>query len=286
MGVLRSHREESDATRRGAEVARHASHGPGRQAYEERRARASVRERGSHDPLVGVAAAVLVGWLLVSHAVLFDELLGILSPEVDATARLEPETAIEMLRSSLGEDDVPKSPEFESRLARHIEIYERLPDVRVALERREELLPQIAPILEEHHVHGIFTFLPVVESFYEPRAWNRRTDARGMWQLRPQTAREYGLVITRNRDDRLDPIAATRAAARYLQDLLGVFGAESVSLVAAAYNAGDSTVRYALRQIDDPGTERTYWHLVEQTLLPVETRQYVFRLFAAAALAD
>jgi membrane-bound lytic murein transglycosylase D len=106
-----------------------------------------------------------------------------------------------------------------------------------------------------------------------------------MWQFRPATAREYGLVITSNRDDRLDPVASTRAAAEYLRDLLAVFGHNSISLVAAAYNAGDSRVRFALRQIEDPGTQRNFWYLSGRRLVPLETREYVVKVLAAVVLA-
>jgi hypothetical protein len=257
-------------------------------ATDDGEAGATQREESESFSAASVGLMALIVWLIVSQAVLFDQLLGSLRPlrSVDATMVDTPQSEIAALRAELGSDDVPRSDEFENRLSDYIAVYETSPDFAEAVRRREALLPGIIEVLDEYHVPRIFSVLPIVESFFLPRAWNRRTDARGLWQFRSHTAREYGLTVRTNRDDRLDPVASTKAAARYLQDLLAVLGPESVSLAAAAYNAGDGTVRYALRKIDNPSTDRTYWHLVEQELLPVETRQYVLRLFAAAILVS
>ena len=247
----------------------------------------------SEDSARFVAARVLLPlvlvWLLLSQAVFFDGLFrGLLPSGTDAgpADRRADLSEVERLRARFGADDVPESPEFETVLLEYVAQYAESPDFALALERRSDYLQSITTIFRESSIPPAYSAIPIVESFYRPRAWNRRTDARGLWQFRPRTAREYGLVITSNRDDRLDPIASTRAAAEYLADLLAVFGADSLSLVAAAYNAGDARVRYALRQIEDPTSERTVWHLSRRKLLPVETRQYVLKLLASLILID
>lgn len=58
-------------------------------------------------------------------------------------------------------------------------------------------------------------FLPFVESAYNPAAYSR-VGAAGLWQIMPRTGRTLGLKINGSVDERLDPEAATRGAARYL----------------------------------------------------------------------
>jgi soluble lytic murein transglycosylase-like protein len=59
--------------------------------------------------------------------------------------------------------------------------------------------------------------------------------ARGLMQLMPGTARQYGVT------DSFDPLQNIRGGARYLRDLLDLFGG-NVELALAAYNAGPRSV--------------------------------------------
>ena len=107
-----------------------------------------------------------------------------------------------------------------------------------------------------------------------------------MWQFMPATARGYGLRVDAEVDERTDPEKATRAAAHYLRDLAFEFGGDALLLAIASYNKGENGIRRALKKLDDPRTERSYWTLVQRDLLPQETRDYVPRLIAAAALGE
>ncbi|BBL69978.1 lytic transglycosylase [Methylogaea oryzae] len=72
------------------------------------------------------------------------------------------------------------------------------------------------------------------ESGYNSRAVSPK-GAVGLMQLMPDTASRYGV------SDRHDPNANIEGGARYLRDLIGMFGA-NLKLVVAAYNAGENAV--------------------------------------------
>ncbi|RPJ04773.1 MAG: lytic transglycosylase domain-containing protein, partial [Spirochaetaceae bacterium] len=111
-------------------------------------------------------------------------------------------------------------------------------------------------------------------------AYNRYSGAAGLWQLLPATARHYGIRVDRGLDQRFEPEASTKAASLYLKDLISIVGKESMLLVLAAYNAGDATIVFALKQIPDPVKDRNFWYLYKNNLIPEETRQYVLRILA------
>jgi membrane-bound lytic murein transglycosylase D len=92
----------------------------------------------------------------------------------------------------------------------------------------------------------------------------------------PETARQYGLAVSETRDERLDVVKSTRAAARYLRDLYGQFG--EWQLAFAAYNAGGQTVSQAMTRARDRNFSRV------QPWLPRETRSYVPAVLDAMAL--
>ncbi len=70
-------------------------------------------------------------------------------------------------------------------------------------------------VLSQYALPGDIRYLPFVESSYNPTAYSK-AGAAGMWQIMPKTARVLGLQLDATIDERLDPEAATHAAARYL----------------------------------------------------------------------
>ena len=73
-----------------------------------------------------------------------------------------------------------------------------------------------------------------VESNFDPKAVSPK-NARGLMQLLPQTAAQFGVK------DIFDPAENVNAGARYLHDLLGKYG-NNLTLALAAYNAGPERV--------------------------------------------
>ena len=70
---------------------------------------------------------------------------------------------------------------------------------------------------------------------------------------------------------------------KYLRDLILDFGTgSSVMLALAAYNSGTGKVKQAVTNtVRDPIKQRNFWYLYRARALPLETREYVPKVFAA-----
>ena len=90
----------------------------------------------------------------------------------------------------------------------------------------------------------------VVESAFNPRAVSPR-GAVGLMQLRPATARRYGV------SDAFDPEQNITAGVHYLRDLLARYG-NNLELALAAYNAGEDAVERYGRSIPPFAETRHY----------------------------
>ncbi len=139
--------------------------------------------------------------------------------------------------------------------------------VSLALGRSLKYFPMIEAELDAAGIPLEFRILPVIESALIPTA-RSRMGAMGIWQFMLATGRNYGLEITSFVDQRRDPIAATKAACRYLQDMYRIFGDWTLAL--AAYNCGPGNINKAIKRA---GGKRDFWEIY--TYLPRETRNYV-----------
>lgn len=126
----------------------------------------------------------------------------------------------------------------------------------------------IERILTQYDLPGELKYLAVIESNLKSSAVSR-VGAAGPWQLMPQTARDLGLKVNKNIDERRNYVKSTRAAALYLKDLYNQLG--DWLLVIAAYNAGTANVYHAIHR----SGSRNFWDL--QDYLPVESRNHVKR---------
>jgi membrane-bound lytic murein transglycosylase D len=83
----------------------------------------------------------------------------------------------------------------------------------------------------------------------------------------PETARELGLRVDGEHDERFDPEKSTRGAVRLIKRLYSKY--KNWMLVLIAYNWGEGN-------LDRTGPDRV---LENMNLLPEETRNYVHKFF-------
>jgi hypothetical protein len=198
-----------------------------------------------------------------------------------------------------GETEVGVPKPFLRDVERRIELWRgtgRL-DSSVARAQAAGYGPRAATILLEHDLAPDFFYLAFQESEFKVEAVGRRTRfgiAKGMWQLIPGTAREYGLhtgpLVAVPRPDPLDERhdfeKSTRAAASYLRDLYTTDAQASGLLVMASYNWGQTRVLRLVRSMPPSPRERNYWTLLAKyrDRIPRETYDYVISVVAAAVV--
>lgn len=114
-------------------------------------------------------------------------------------------------------------------------------------------------------------YLAVIESNLKSQALSW-VGARGPWQFMSYTAKDYGLRVNGQVDDRTDYYKSTNAAARYLLSLYKDLN--DWLLVIAAYNGGPGRVYSAIKK----SGSRNFWAL--QYYLPEESRKHVKKFIA------
>ena len=145
--------------------------------------------------------------------------------------------------------------------------------------RADTYFPMVERVLAEEGVPDELKYLAMVESALNPVAQSH-AGAAGMWQFIRATGRAYGLRAESDFDDRLDPEAATRAAARHLRDLYDRFGDWQLAL--AGYNCNPAVIARGVRRFEDQtGQTATFWDI--DHVIPRETRAYV-PMFIATSL--
>lgn len=142
------------------------------------------------------------------------------------------------------------------------------------IKRANQWLPQFESILKKYDIPDDFKYLPLIESGLLNAV--SPANAVGFWQIVKSAGKENGLVITREVDQRYDPIKSAEAACKYLKRAYERFG--NWTLVAASYNRGMSGLDRAIQKqkVD------SYYDL----FLNEETARYVFRILAIKEIIE
>ncbi|PBQ33798.1 murein transglycosylase [Sphingobacteriaceae bacterium] len=139
-------------------------------------------------------------------------------------------------------------------------------------QKAQRWFPYIEPILKKEGVPDDFKYLCVIESHLSNAA--SPAGAAGFWQLVPNSARNYGLEVNSEVDERYHVEKATHAACGHIKDAYAVF--KNWTLSAAAYNRGIGGIQSAMAK-----QKTDNYH---DLLLNRETGSFVYRILAYKTL--
>ncbi len=138
------------------------------------------------------------------------------------------------------------------------------------LKRSKRIFAKVVPILRANGVPEDLKYLMAIESNFDPKALSS-AGAAGLWQFTKSTAKEYGLEVSSEVDERYHIEKETVATCKYLLKAYDKYG--DWMTVAASYNGGQNGIS---KRIENQRQRKAMdlW-LVE------ETSRYMFRILAA-----
>lgn len=142
------------------------------------------------------------------------------------------------------------------------------------IKRANKYFPEIERILKENDVPDDFKYLVLAESDLKNAV--SPSGAVGMWQLLKGTAKDYGLEVNNEIDERYHFEKSAKVACEFLKDSYEKFG--SWTMAAASYNVGR---RGLIKQINRQ-KQNNYYDL----LLNEETGRYVYRMLAIKMILE
>jgi peptidoglycan lytic transglycosylase D len=146
------------------------------------------------------------------------------------------------------------------------------------LVRSGRYLDLMKRIFREEGLPEDLVYTALIESSFKANAYSH-SRAKGFWQFISGTAKRYDLQMDWWVDERSDFEKSTRAAARYLKDLYGMFGDWYLAL--ASYNCGENKILYVIRQTG----YNNFWDLSNTRYLRQETKNYVPAILAGMIIA-
>ena len=119
--------------------------------------------------------------------------------------------------------------------------------------------PDMERIFREEGLPPELTRLPLIESCFNLNAYSK-VGAAGIWQFMPTTGRHFMMEVNAVVDERRDPLASTRAAARFLSQMHDDLN--SWPLAITGWNHGPDGVYRAAREVgtSDIGTIVRRYH--------------------------
>ena len=135
-------------------------------------------------------------------------------------------------------------------------------------------LPQMHAIVLRYKLPSDIKYIAMAESRFQNVSSHKA--AVGFWQFKEATAREMGLRVDKEVDQRLDPILSTHAACRFFKQNFKIL--KSWTLVAAAYNRGLTGVMKDMKR----QKATSYYDMT----FSLETERYLYKIIALKDLYE
>ena len=210
-----------------------------------------------------IAAAMLAASTLAAQRTPV-EFSDVYSPQVPS--------AVTLCGEKIDLDPVDRYERFDRELASIVYTHGT---TMLIIKRANRYFPEISQILKANGVPQDMLYLACVESSLNPRAYSP-SKAAGFWQFIASTAKEYGLEVNDEVDERYNIEKATAAAARYLKKAYARYG--NWPSVMAAYNGGMTRITNELdRQSADTSLD---------LYLTEETTRYPYRIMAMKTVME
>lgn len=184
--------------------------------------------------------------------------------------------------------ELPPSMQFAGETVNldDVDLYERLDreltsmvythgNTLLTIKRANRWFPELVPVLERNGIHKDFVYLACIESYLNPIA-RSGAGAAGIWQFMPATAKQYGLEVSDEVDERYDPVKETEAACKYFNAAYNKYGLWDS--VAASFNGGTARITQEL-DAQQVVSALDLW-------LADETRRYPLRMLAMKMIME
>jgi len=142
------------------------------------------------------------------------------------------------------------------------------------IKKSHRWFPLFDSILGRNNIPLDFKYLCVIESGISNVV--SPAGATGYWQFMKATAKEYGLEVDKDVDERYHVVKSTKAACKYLLKSYEKY--KDWALVAASYNAGQNGINRQLKK----QKVNSYFDL----LLSEETSRYLYRILAVKIIFE
>lgn len=163
------------------------------------------------------------------------------------------------------------TPEKIERMDRELITFTYMQTLSTLMYRRcARHFPDIETVLAKYGIPDDMKYIAAIESGFDPKAISP-AGAVGMWQFTKATAKEYGLEVGTEVDQRYDVPLETVAACKFLKSAYSSF--HDWLLVCAGYNCGRAGVA---RRMSEQSSDSFF-----ELWLPEETTRYIYRIFAA-----
>ncbi|NOR22920.1 MAG: transglycosylase SLT domain-containing protein [Desulforhopalus sp.] len=139
-------------------------------------------------------------------------------------------------------------------------------------------MKEIKRIIRVYRLPEELAYLPHVESSFNYKAYSK-FGAAGIWQFTRPTGKEY-LTIDHTLDERLDPILATHAAAKYLKN--SYYTLDSWPLALTSYNYGLAGM---VRAVNEEGNYENVFNNYSKGYFKFASKNFYSEFLAALKIA-